>query len=201
MKLTLKHALAAIVLVLNFAIPVVAGPFEDAVAALGKGDYATALRLIRPLAEQGYPGAQNSLGIMYEKGRGVPQDYAEALKWYRKAAEQGNAGAEYNLGAMHQNGLGVTQNYVEAVRWYRRAADQGLAGGQFVLGGMYQIGIWRLVPKDIVRAYMWFNLAAAQGLEGAEKYRDEVAQHMTPAQIAEAQKLAREWKPTAQPSR
>jgi TPR repeat protein len=66
---------------------------------------------------------------------------------------------------------------------------------------MYQIGIWRLVPKDIVRAYMWFNLAAAQGLEGAEKYRDEVAQHMTPAQIAEAQKLAREWKPTAQPSR
>lgn len=50
---------------------------------------ATALRELRPLAEQGNAGAQNRLGIMYEKGQGVPQDHAAAVKWYRKAAAQG----------------------------------------------------------------------------------------------------------------
>src|SRR5450759_1500494 len=84
MKLTLKHALAAIILVLSFAAPVAAGPFEDADAAYGRGDYATALRIRRTLAYQGDPVAQNYLGIMYERGHGVPQDYAEALNWYRK---------------------------------------------------------------------------------------------------------------------
>ncbi len=199
MKLTLKHALAAIILVLSFAAPVAAGPFEDADAAYGRGDYATALRIRRTLAYQGDPVAQNYLGIMYERGHGVPQDYAEALNWYRKAADQGNAAAEYNLGGMYQYGKGVTENYDEAERWFRRAADQGLAGGQLLIGTMYKIGM--VVPKDVVRAYMWFNLSAAQGLQEAAEERDKLAEHMTPAQIAEAQKLAREWKPTTQQAR
>jgi hypothetical protein len=55
------------------------------------------------------------------------------------------------------------------------------------------------VPQDYALAYKWFNLAAAQNNQDAEKYRDSIAQRMTPAQIAEAQKLAREWKPTRQP--
>ena len=74
MKLTLKHALAAIILVLSFAAPVAAGPYEDAVAAFGRGDYATALRLIRPLADQGNARAQSDLGVMYEEGLGVVQN-------------------------------------------------------------------------------------------------------------------------------
>ncbi|MGB8575646.1 MAG: SEL1-like repeat protein, partial [Pseudolabrys sp.] len=58
------------------------------------------------------------------------------------------------------------------------------------------------VPQDKVRAYMWFNLSAAQGREGAAAFRDLIARRMTPAQIAEAQRLAREWKPNMQsPSR
>jgi TPR repeat protein len=199
MKRTLKHALAAIILVLSFAAPVVAGPYDDANAAAMRGDYATALRIVRPLADQGNAEAQNHLGIMYERGHGVPQDYAEALNWYRKAADQGNAVAEFNLGGMYQNGKGVTENYVEAERWYRRAADQGLAGGQLLIGTMYEIGM--VVPKDVVRAYMWLNLSAAQSLQGAAEERDKVAHQMTPVQIAEAQKLAREWKPATQPSR
>jgi TPR repeat protein len=199
MKLTLKHVLAAIILVLAFAAPVAAGPLEDADAAYSRGDYMTSLQIRRPLAYQGDPVAQNYLGIMYERGHGVPQDYAEALNWYRKAADQGNAAAEFNLGGMYQNGKGVTENYVEAVRWYRRAADQGLAGGQLLIGTMYEIGM--VVPKDVVRAYMWLNLSAAQGDQVAAKERDKVAGLMTPAQIAEAQKLAREWKPTTQTPR
>ena len=125
---TRKHVVAAIILVLGFATPVVAGPLEDADAAIKRRDYATALRLIRPLAEQG------------------------------------DANAQYNLGVIYDNGLGV--------------------------------------PQDRVRAHMWLNLAAMQGRESAATFRDLVARLMTPAQIAEAQKLAREWKPNTQsPSR
>jgi TPR repeat protein len=121
MKHTLKHAMAAVLLVLSFAEPLAAGPLDDADAALKRRDYANAVRLIRPLAEQG------------------------------------NANAQYNLGVFYDNGLGV--------------------------------------PQDKVRAYMWFTLSAAQGREGAAAFRDLIARRMTPAQIAEAQKLAREWKP------
>jgi hypothetical protein len=86
-----KAVVAAFIFAVGFAGSVIAGPFEDANAAYEKGDYATVLRLIRPLAEQGNPRAQNGLGLMYANGEGVPQDYAVAMSWYRKAAEQGHA--------------------------------------------------------------------------------------------------------------
>ncbi len=134
---------------------------------------------------------------MYLIGRGVPQDYAEALKWYRKAAEQGDAKAQYDLGSMYGTGRGVTQDYAEAARWYRKAAEQGNAKAQYHLGSMY--GTSRGVPQDYVQAYKWWNLAGAQGNKYAIKNRDHVAEKMTPAQIAEAQRLAREWKPKPSP--
>ena len=58
---------------------------------------------------------------------------------------------------------------------------------------MYATG--KGVPQDYVRAHMWFNLSAAQGIQNAARKRDDIATRMTPAQIAEAQKLAREWQP------
>jgi TPR repeat protein len=89
---------------------------------------------------------------------------------------------------------------VAAASWYRKAADQGHAGAQYQLGYMYANG-WG-VPQDYILAHMWCNLSAARtsdvsgkGDRRAAKIRDEVAAKMTPAQIAEAQKLAREWKP------
>ena len=102
-------------------------------------------------------------------------------------------------GSCTGRGRGVTQNYAEAVKWFRFAADQGDASAQYALGLMYGNG--RGVPHDYVSAHMWFNLSAARGIQNAVKVRDEVAKHMTPAQIAEAQKLAREWKPTTRPPR
>jgi len=125
MKLTLNHILAVIILVLSFAESVAAGPLEDADAAVKR--HATAVRLIRPLAEQGDASAQYTLGVFYDNGLGVPQDH--------------------------------------------------------------------------IRSYMWFDLSAAQGRDGAAAFRDLVARRMTPGQIAEAQKLTREWKPTTQPRR
>ena len=79
------------------------------------------------------------------------------------------------------------------LKWYRLAADQGDADAQNNLGVMYANG--EGVPQDYVRAHMWFNLSAAQGNQDAAENRDSIAKRMTPAQIAEAQKLAREWQP------
>ncbi len=146
------------------------------------------------------PAPSPTSGSCTHNGQGVPQDYAEAVKWYRLAAEQGDAGAQYNLGDMYANGQGVPQDYAEAVKWYRLPPSRAMPHAQYNLGVMYDNG--QGVPQDYVQAHMWFNLAAsrysaaeAEERANAVKNRDAVAARMTPAQIAEAQKLAREWKP------
>jgi hypothetical protein len=190
----------ALVLSLSLAAPVAAGPFEDGLAAYKRGDYATALRLLRPLANQGNAVAQRMLGVMYDLGQGVPQDYAEAMKWYLQGAEQGNVRAQTNLGVMYDGGRGVPEDYGEAMKWYRKAADQGDADAQNYLGVMHEHG--HGVPPDYVQAYKWYDVAAARYPAAASERRqetvtnrDRVAARMTAAQIAEAQRLAREWKP------
>jgi hypothetical protein len=137
--------------------------------------------------------AQTDLGLMYANGDGVPQDYAEAIRWYRPAAYGGGAEAQSSLGSMYANGRGLPQDDAEAVRWYKLAAYQGLASAQANLGVMYSRG--RGVPQSDVEAYKWWSLAAAQGSDDAANNRDIVSSKMTPAQIAEAQRLTAEWKP------
>ena len=78
--------------------------FSEGVAAYERGDYATALRVFKARAALRDAGAQINLGIMYDKGNGVPQDYVEAVKWYRLAAEQGIAEAQNNIGWMYHEG-------------------------------------------------------------------------------------------------
>ncbi len=196
----MKRVTAFAVLLVVLAAPAWAG-WNEGVAAYDRGDYATAFREMKPLAEQGNAEAQHILGLMYNKGQGVPQDYAEAVRWIRKAAEQGDAMAQYNLGVMYNNGQGVTLDYAEAVKWYRKAAEQGNAEAQHNFGLMYYKG--QGVPQDYVQAHMWFNLAAA-GLPPGEdrdstvKGRDIVAKLMTPAQIAEAQRRVGKWRPRRQ---
>lgn len=180
--------------------PAFCGPLEDALDAIGKGDYAAALQLLRPLAEQGDVRAQFNLAVMYAEGEGVPRDYKQAAMWYRKAAEQGDANAQTLLGAMYADGKGVTQDYVQALGWFRKAAGQGVPKAQFILGLMYRDGTG--APEDYVQAHLWLNLAAARfpaaqedDRNAARQVRDRVAKKMTPEQIAEAERLAREWKP------
>jgi hypothetical protein len=112
---------AVVILSFGLIAPVAAGPFEEAVAAYKRGDYATAMQLWRPLADQGNTIAQNYLGVMYAQGRGVPQDFAVAVSWYRKAADQGYAVAQYNLGAMYA----IVPDYVSAHMWFNLAAAAG----------------------------------------------------------------------------
>lgn len=146
----------------------------------------------RMAAEQGFAPAQYELGLMYDKGRGVVQDDGEASRWYRLAAEQGDIDAQADLGIMYLHGRGVPKDDSEAARWFRKAAERGNAKAQGALGLVYMQG--RGVPRDFVQGYMWLNLAAAQGEETGSKGRDIAEGLMTPAQIAEAQALSRDWK-------
>jgi uncharacterized protein len=123
-----------------------------------------------------------------------------------ESPEQGNATAQGNLGTMYGSGQGVPQDDAQAFAWFRKAAEQGAGFAQMKLGIMYKLG--RGVPQDDVHAYMWviLGLSSASGEHDLDlgdaaahdlgvKVRDQFAANMTPAQIVEAQQMAREWKP------
>ena len=153
---------------------------------------AESLRMVQTMAAQGDPQAQTIIGVLYETGQGVPQDYAQSRQWFEKAAAQGDANAQYFLGTSYSLGLGVPQDPTQAAKWFKKAAAQAHAPGQQSLGVLYAVG--KGVPQDYVRAYMWDSLAAADVdvQEIAVDHRDDVARRMTPAQIAEAQRLAQQ---------
>ena len=239
MRSAITAGLAALVLSLVLIAPVAAGPYEDAYAALGRADYATAIPIYRSLAERGNAAAMKQLGFFYESGLGVKRDWLEAAKWYSKALEAGNQDAGMSLGWIGrqwrvmthtdmnpivyeliekaatkgnitaQFSLGVMNypysdsefgedkgNLQEALIWYRSAAEQGDFDSEVALAYEHGMG----VPQDYVEAHKWYNLAAprpqyADLRTEIIKRRDALALKMTPPQIAEAQKLAREWKP------
>ena len=159
------------------------------------GNHVNALEWYRKAADQGYAVAQVILGWHYHTGEGVPQDDAEAARWYRLAADQGDAVAQQSLGCVYREGKGVPQDDAESVRWFRLAAEQGRADAQHDLACSYRDG--NGVPQDYVQAHMWYSLSASQSSEAEwanrAKNRDLTAQRMTPDQLAEAQRLAREW--------
>lgn len=161
-----RHAIAGFLILcgaITSSQPASADAFGDGVAAFIAGDYETALKIARPIAEQGDARAQDFLGEMYEDGNGVAQDYREALKWYRLSAHQGNSWAQVDLGKLYSNGLGA--------------------------------------PQDIVRAYMWFDVGstsstAINDIQSATEKRAIVAKALTPAQLTQAQTMARTCRST-----
>ena len=124
----------------------------------------------------------------YDRG-----DYATALNEWRPLAEQGDPSAQFRLGLLYENGEGVPRDFAKARLWYEKAAVQGEAKAQFYLG--IQSAFGEGGPLDLVQAHMWYSLAAGNGNAHAPGYHDDLARQMTAAQIAEAQRLAREWKP------
>ena len=156
LSIALRFPIGLVLSIVCLVVPAWAD-FKAGMDAYNRGDYVTALREWRPLAEQGDASAQFSLGLSYENGDGVPRDYAKARQWYEKAAAQGDAKAQLYLGMQSSFGQGG--------------------------------------PVDLVQAYMWYSLAAGNGNAHAPGYRNDLTRQMTPAQIAEAHKRAREWKP------
>jgi TPR repeat protein len=125
----------------------------------------------------------------------VNHDYATAYKEFKIQADQGDAPAQYNLGVMCKNGKGMPPNFTEAFKWFHLAAAQGHVRAQSNLAMLYASG--QGVKQDYVQAYMWAELAGKQGDAASLKLKDKLEKSLTPAQLAEAQQLARAWKPAA----
>jgi hypothetical protein len=150
------------------------------------GDAAQSLARHQQAAEQGDPEAQVQLGLLYEQGQGVERNLDEASRWFQLAAEQGYAPAQANLGDLYEFGDGIRSNKA-AAHYYRLAAKQGYRDAQLDLARLYEQG--KGLPPDAVQAWLWYSLAARQGDASAVTGRDRVSTRMSPAQIAEAERL------------
>lgn len=165
--------------------------------AKGKGvsqDEVEAVKWYRKGAEQGFAPAQRSLGISYERGEGVPINGVEALKWFYLARRLDSVAVLITEleKVLTPEQIAMAQKLWE--EWRPKSTQQQYALEQYNLAVRYAEG--KGMPKDAVEACKWFHLSSAQGNEEAAKYRALVEKTMTPEQIAEAQKLAKEWKPT-----
>ncbi len=161
-------------------------------------DKAAYLHWMLAAARQGHPAAEFWMGFSSEWGTEAPLDIHEAARWFRLSADQGNTDAQRSLGDLYETGDGVVQDYVEATELYTAAAEKGDDAAQEDLARQYLEG--HGVPRDLVQAHVWYNLAASAHVgdevrERRKAGREAAAKEMTPAQIAEAQRLAREWKP------
>ena len=107
--------------------PAAEGSAQAGWDAFGRGDYAGALAIWQPLAEQGDVTTQLLVGSIYDLGQGVPQDDAEAVKWYERAAAQGSAKGQYQLGAVYARSAQVKDPF-QGYKWLTIAA-RTLAGG------------------------------------------------------------------------
>src|SRR5215471_1031560 len=158
-----------------------------------RAEYEAAAKELRKAAEGGDASAQNKLGLLYYEGKGVPQNYRLAKQWFAEAAKQGHAGAQVHLGTLYLHGEGAPQSDQMALFWFSQAAEQKEALAFAKLGSMNEKG--QGILQDYIQAHMWYNLSAEHGETRSAELRDALAKQMTPAQIAEAQRLAREWKP------
>ncbi len=161
--------------------------FQDGIEAYNSGNYLYAFDEFRDLALNGDAASQYRLGVMYDKGEGVPKDEKEAASWYIKAASQDDTRAQFAIAEMYSQGRGVQQDGKNAAKWYLEAAGHGFPKAQLNVGLMYAKGTG--VPQDLIQAYKWLSLAG----DIAERNKAWVEEKMTPEQIKKAQILAQEW--------
>ena len=188
----MRTALAAGFLVLLVAITdaTFAGPFDDGFRAFARHDYAAAIRIFQPLAEEGDARAAFYLGYMYDQGLAPEESSGQAAVWFRKAAEQGDAVSQATLGYMYSAGDGVPQNYAEAMKWSLLAAKQDDPGAQYRIGTFYEAGFG--APKNPILAYMWFSLSARDRIYGVLAARHMGALALAPSEIDQARSLAQQ---------
>jgi len=148
---------------------------EQAGTAFATRDYARAVELYTPLAEQGNPDAMLALGIFYGNGLGVEPDAAQADKWiqaarlaWEESGQDGDPQAYASLGRIYSNGVGVAPSAIMAKRYFRRAAQlaeplaaQGEPDAQYVLGSLYLGG--KGVQQDQYRAIELLEKSASGG--------------------------------------
>lgn len=168
-----------------------AADLTTAQQAYKQGNYATALRDLTPLAEQGDSGAQLLLARMFLMGQGVSRDFDQAMKWFRASADQGNADAQFFIGSYY---LLPRRDIPGGIRWLRLSAEQGNQDAQLLLGKTYADGISE-VPRDAVQGEMWLRLAAKDNLPFYEAQLAAAERGMSPNEIETGKALAAAWKP------
>jgi hypothetical protein len=163
-------------------------------------DRGDAERWLRPAASQDDADAQCWLGSGYERGWFGSTDYLEALRWLRKAAGQRLPDAQVALAQMYESGEGVPENEAVAATWYRKAADHFPYVGDVPVGGVQEAAIALAyiyrngrLPEDNVQAYMWFAVVGSSVVPPTDDDMKRVSQHMTKAQMAQAQRMAEDW--------
>ncbi len=176
--------------------------FEKGMNAYYEGDYKTALVLLRPFAEQGNAEAQFRMARMCQRAEGTLEDYHDIIKWYLLASEQGHPEAQFNLAEIYHK----KKNYKEMFRWCKSAANQGFIEAQYTLAKLYTIKLGSF-SIDIIRAHMWASITASNTCTNATKtkrdsakLRDAIAKKMKTPQLAEAEKMAEEWKQKHNPT-
>ena len=139
---------------------------ESGADAYGRGDYANAVSRFESRAQAGDATAQNNLGVLYLKGRGVAHDYVRARALFQAASDQHLPGAMFNLGMMYLRGYGVAAEPARAADWFQRAAALDDREAQFFLAVMYAKGQGVAVNRDLARE--WFEKSAKAGLPAAQ---------------------------------
>jgi TPR repeat protein len=139
---------------------------DAASTAFNNGDYAGALKIWQPRADQGDPDAMTNIGVLYQFGLGIPRSMKKAAALYEKAAQLGFVTAQYDLANLYYDGNGVDRDRKQAARWYTAAAQGGHAKSQFYLAQMYESG--EGVDENEATALQWYQKAADQGLPEAQ---------------------------------
>lgn len=194
--------------------------YDDAMLAFENQDYATALNIVLPLAQNNDVEAMTLLGRVYDEGFNKAK---EAFAWFKKAAELGNAQAQVELAELYDAGEGVTQDTEQAVKWYEKAAEQGHEEAQLALGlhyledlednataieyfekaaaqgnatAQYRLGLLYLgdagVPTNNLKAWVYFSLAADKVTEAAQA-RDVLELEMSNVQLKQATLALKQW--------
>ncbi len=161
-----------------------------------RGYYRLALKAWTVSANRGDAEGQYFLGQLYAQGRGAPQDFAKAALWFGESASQGYSHGQFALGYLSEHGRGVSKDQSNALKWYGLAADQSLAMAHNNVGLMYEEG--RGVRQDYAQAHMRYSLAIALSNPDpgtAIQNLNSLTEKMTSTQIAQAERLAREWQP------
>ncbi|NGZ26693.1 MAG: sel1 repeat family protein [Magnetococcales bacterium] len=148
---------------------------------------------VQDKADAGDAEAQYQVAVRYAEGEGVGKNPEEAAKWFQKSADNGDVDAMVMMGILFENGQGVKKDLSQAAQWYEKAAQRGHSEGQYYIAMMYAYG--QGVKKDLLQAGKWLEVGAANKDERAVRARDAVQKLMTPQQIVEARKWAKEFKP------
>lgn len=148
-------------------------------------------------AQQGEVQSQYAIGQLYGEGKGVLQNYAEAMRWYEKAAQQRHGPATLSLANMYLKGEGVERDTAQALRWVLKGVGWGFQPAQAIAAQFYLDGIGT-EPKPM-QAHKWANLAASSQNQKvsdmAISLRDRAEKRLSSIEVAQAQKMASEWKP------